>query len=276
MAGASTSNPTRPRRDKAVSDDTADISALKESLVDFKVHFLAEMAELRNLVTTLAAENAGLREQLRAQHDEFQLQLAKAEGKAKFAMDEALDNEERAERACNVMLRGLDVAADSTQQLLKEKVVENLTQANTGITLAVHEVEEVVQLGPAFFKVRFKDVRTRRKVFRKRHAVRTATDNKLRVQEDLTRLQQANVRRLQPVFELLRNKARAEGRWGPFFRGGMLYHHVGPVVPDQPQQAQLHEANWDPTALAAAIHEREHAAPAATAGQHANPSASQA
>jgi len=274
-AAGTSRDPQKPRRDKGPADESTDNTA---ALLDLKLTLLAQCGELKSQMTAvelrLTDEVASLRERMQQRDEEHRAELAKVEGKAQFAMNELMDLEERTERAANVMLRGLDVdIANPSQQALAAAVVTALTQENTGIALATEEVEEVVRLGPDFFKVRFKDVRTRRKVLRRRHAVRTATGNKLRVQEDLTRLQQANIRRLQPVFELLRDKARAEGRWTPFFRAGLLYHHVGPVVPDQPQKAQLHEANWDPTVLAAAIHERGHAVPAAS-GPHASPSAS--
>jgi hypothetical protein len=75
------------------------------------------------------------------------------------------------------------------------------------------------------------------------------------------------------VFQVLRREAEADGRWGPFFRGGLLYHHPGPVVPGQPQQADLHNSNWDPTALAAALGQAHaaHAAQAAAVGQQQPP-----
>jgi hypothetical protein len=223
----------------------------------------------------LTEKNKALEEQiaaLKAQAAAKAVELVVVEGVANFAKMQALDADERWERACNVIVKGMDIPdinQETPQNVLVAKVTEKLQNVEgAGVDLAAGDVVEVVRLASRMFKLKFKDVRTRAKLFRKRRAIRLATNQQLRVQEDLTRQQQAHVAKLQPVFQVLRNEAEAGGRWGPFFRGGLLYHHPGPVVPGQPQQAELHSSNWDPTVLAAALGQTHTHAAQAAAGQH--------
>ncbi len=210
------------------------------------------------LTTTLTTE----REEHRREVEDLKLQLAQAQAKADFATNEQLDGNERNARACNVIFR--DFKPEGNEQV-QTQVVKCLKAAGGDeLQHVADSVEQVIVLSPSVIKVVFKNRETRNKVFSKRRDIRTKG---VKVQEDLTKLQQANVRRLQPAFEVLLAKARAEqGRWFPFFRGGLLHQHVGPVVQGQPQRAEVHASNWDPTVLAACIHERTLAA----AGQQAS------
>jgi hypothetical protein len=240
--------------------------------------FNSRFDELKAQHTAALEENAQLRARvavLESQAASKGAELVVVEGVANFAKMQVLDAEERWERACNVIVKGMDIAdinPDTPQNVLVSKVTEKLQSVEgAGVDLADGDVVEVVRLASRMFKLRFKDTRTRSKLFRKRRAIRLATNQQLRVQEDLTRQQQAHVAKLQPVFQVLRSEAEADGRWGPFFRGGLLYHHPGPVVPGQPQQAELHRSNWDPTVLAAALGQAHAHAAQAAAGQQQPP-----